>query len=85
MPDEKAKPEKTPAKKPAKKTAPKKRKKSRTAYGAGKLRAAKEIRVLSEELVELRTAESKFPVLKGVFSREVVRCKAGIRSRLERA
>ena len=77
MPDEKAKPEKKPA--------PKKRKKSRTAYGAGKLRAAKEIRALSEELVELRTAESKFPVLKGVFIREIARCKTGIKSRLGRA
>jgi len=70
-------------KKPVEKKPEKKRKRSK--YGAGKMKAAEEIRAYAETLVELRTAESKFPALKDVFDKEVARCKAAIKSRLERA
>lgn len=79
MPDKKETPESKPvAKKPTKK-------RKRSQYGAGKMKAAEEILEHAKALVELRTASSSFPGLKVVFDKEIVRRKAAIKSRLERA
>jgi len=79
MPEKKETPEKKPvAKKPEKK-------RKRSQYGAGKMRAAEEILGYAKALVELRAAGPKFPGLKDVFDKEIVRRKAAIKSRLGRA
>jgi len=64
---------------------PTKKRKKRVQYGAGKLRAAREIKVLADKLVELHDVAAKFPALKDVFEKEIVRCKTQIASRLKRA